>query len=154
VLSTDETQQLLRQSDFLSHLFRCLVVIVTMFDNLPIVVIPYRLYLLVDYLWSDSQTIGIMRINNATELYHFVRNNMLIGMAPELAGLVVCIEEYGRLCHCDSVNVKNAKLNQCKSLYLAFASKAHAYKTEMFSKTGDAVITFTNDGQHITTLNR
>lgn len=95
-----------------------------------------------------------MRINNATELYHFIRNNQLIGIAPELAGLTVCIEEYARLCQCDSAAVKQAKLNQCKSLYLAFASKAHAYKTEMFSKTGDTVITFTNDGQQITTLNR
>ena len=95
-----------------------------------------------------------MRINNAIELYHFVRNNQLIGMAPEIAPLVNCIDELGRMCACDTAEVKNAKLNQCRAIYIAFASKAQKYKGIMFSKTNDAIITFCIDGQQIITLSR
>lgn len=95
-----------------------------------------------------------MRINNAGEFFHFVRNNELVGIAPEVTSLVVCIEEFGRMCQCDSIQARNAKQSQCRGLYVAFASKARNYKDALFSKTADSVITFTVDGQQIVTLNR
>jgi hypothetical protein len=95
-----------------------------------------------------------MRINNSGEFFHFVRNNMLMDMAPEVAPLIVCMEEFGRMCQCDSVEAKIAKQAQCRGLYVAFASKARNYKDRLFSKTNDSVITFSVDGQQIITLNR
>jgi len=104
-------------------------------------------------IWIDI-LLTKMKINNAGEFFHFVRNNALMGMAPETAGLVVCMEEYGRMCACDPATARNAKLNQCRGLYLAFASQAAKYKAVMFSKIGDPTITFTIDGQQIITLSR
>jgi hypothetical protein len=95
-----------------------------------------------------------MRINNAGEFFNFVRGNELVGLAPEVTAMVVCVEEFGRMCQCDSIASKTAKQAQCRGLYVAFASKARNYKSILFSKTGDTAITFSIDGQQIVTLNR
>ena len=95
-----------------------------------------------------------MRINNAAEFYLFVRDKQLFGIAPEIAPMIVCIDELNKMCPCDSAAMKDAKRNQCRSLYIAFTSKASQYKNILFSKIGDSSLTFCVDGQQIITLNR
>ena len=95
-----------------------------------------------------------MRINNAIELYHFVRNNQLVNMAPEIIPLIQCIDELNRMCVCDPIEAKNTKSNQCRSLYIAFASKSQKYKNIMFNKINDSMISFYINEQQIITLSR
>lgn len=95
-----------------------------------------------------------MKINNIGEFLHFVRNTGLIRLSDETQSFVNCMEEYDRLCNCDSDSVKMAKINQCKSLYTIFVSKSSQYKAELLSKVSDGHITFSSDGQLITTLRR
>jgi hypothetical protein len=95
-----------------------------------------------------------MRINNAGEFYHFVRNNQLVGMAPEIAPMVMCFDEYTRMCQCDTIAAKNSKQEQCRGLYVSFVMKSNQYKNTLFSKTADSTITFCVNGQAIITLNR
>ena len=93
-----------------------------------------------------------MTINNIGEFFHFVKNNGLVGLSPEVQSLVSCMEEYGRLCSCNSTLVKTSKINKCKSLYTIFVSKSINYKSILLSKVSDNQITFNNDGQLITTI--
>jgi hypothetical protein len=95
-----------------------------------------------------------MKINNVGEFFHFVKNNTLMDMAPEIAPLVVCMEEFGRMCQCDTITAKNAKQEQCRALYVNFAMKSNQYKNTLFNKTEDSVITFCVNGQQIITLYR
>jgi len=93
-----------------------------------------------------------MRINNAIELFHFAKTNGLINIAPELQQLVNCVEEYGRLCACDSQETRQSKINQCRSFYFAFVCKANNYKGALLSKVTDNRLTFYNDQQLLASI--
>jgi len=95
-----------------------------------------------------------MRINNAGEFAAFVKSHQLMGMASEAAGVVICIDEYGRMCACDSIQAHTAKQNQCRAIYLAFAAKSNQYKAVLLSKTNDPIFSICIDNQPIVTLNR
>ena len=95
-----------------------------------------------------------MKINNANEFFQFARSNGLARLTPEITALVICMEEYGRLCPCDPNSVKIDKYNQCKSFYVTFAKKSHSVANQLLSKVADETIVLCIDGQHLTTITR
>ena len=95
-----------------------------------------------------------MKINNVGEFFSFIKTHGLIGIAPEIGPLIVCMDEYGRLCPCDSIDVRTSKLKKCKTLYIEFARKANNYKSIILSKTKDNFVSFCSDNQPIITLTR
>jgi hypothetical protein len=95
-----------------------------------------------------------MRINNVSEFLNFVNNNQLAGIAPEIVPFINCINEFNRMCSCDHPEARMSKQNQCRALYIGFATRANQYKNVLFTKTNDSTITFCVDGQSLITLNR
>ena len=95
-----------------------------------------------------------MRINGPSELFGFVKNYGMINLSPETSALVVCMEEYGRLCNCDTVAIRRSKANQCRAIYIAFISKAAQFKDTLLSKVADNHISFYADGQIVSTITR
>ena len=96
-----------------------------------------------------------MTINNAGELSSYISSNGLSHIAAELPALIVCMDEYSRMCGgCIESSVRDAQMGKCRGLYINFVANANSYKTELLSKTGDAYITFTDNGQHIVTIRR
>jgi hypothetical protein len=96
-----------------------------------------------------------MKINNAGELSSFIENNGLLHIAAELPALTVCIEEYGRMCGgCVDVNIKNSQAAKCRALYINFVSSVSSHKSILLSKTTEGYITFTDNGQLLTTIRR
>lgn len=95
-----------------------------------------------------------MKINNAMDCYNFVRSQGLINIDPDVTAMSQCVEGFNRMCACDPPAAKNAKLNQCRVLYINFVHKSSVYKTQLLAKTPDNVLSFTVDGQIITTLTR
>ncbi len=95
-----------------------------------------------------------MKINGVKEFNNFVVASGFTNLSPELSSMCSCITEYDRLCSCDSPEVQKAKLNQCKTFYLQFASNANNYKSQLLSKTSDGVIIFFNDGKQINSVRR
>lgn len=91
-----------------------------------------------------------MKINNVGEFYSFIMGNGLSYLAPELAALEVCMNEFSMLCACDSNEVKNDKLNQCSILYTNFVvNSARHHKPILLSKSNDSQIIFLNNGQQL-----
>jgi len=95
-----------------------------------------------------------MKINNLTEFFHFIRNNGLSNIHPEIVTFSRCMEEFGRMCPCDPQTAKSAKIGQCKSLYVNFIPRASQFKDLFLSKVSDNVVEFYNDGQNLLTLTR
>ena len=95
-----------------------------------------------------------MTINNAGEFYNFIRDNQLIGLSPEVSSVMLCMEEYGKMCACDPPQDKIAKQNQCRALYVTFVVKSHQYKDDLFKKNRETEIVFTVNGQQLVTLTR
>ena len=93
-----------------------------------------------------------MRINNVGDFFGFITGNALIGLAPELSPFIVCMDEFSRMCSCDSIEARNAKLHHCNSFYVAFVSKSNQYKATLLSKTRDGVLSFYVNNQHVVTL--
>jgi hypothetical protein len=83
-----------------------------------------------------------MKIGGPNELFHFLTSNGLRNVSGEASALINCIEEYGRLCTCDSVDIKNAKMNQCRDLYVTFVTRAVNYKGSIMAKVSDPNISF------------
>ncbi len=95
-----------------------------------------------------------MRINSWSEFIIFIKNNNLTTIAPELPALDICATQFLALCECDTIDVKNAKQNQCKSIYIGFLSGIHNYKKSILSKCNDKSISFYSDGNLIVNINK
>jgi hypothetical protein len=96
-----------------------------------------------------------MKINGVNEFFQFVRANGFVNLTPEIRAMIVCMEEYGRLCACDPDSVRITKFNQCKEFYITFVKKkARAYTNDLIMKVADGKIEFSNDGQYISTVSR
>ncbi len=98
-----------------------------------------------------------MKINSVSEFFQFIRSNGLVNLAPEVRAMVVCMEEYGRLCPCDPDSVRINKYTQCKAFYVAFIRKIRKvgdYKKDLVTRVSDGTIEFRNDGQYISTISR
>jgi len=106
-------------------------------------------------LWNNGEIITTsMRISSPAELFHFVKNYGMTNLSPETSALVICMEECSRLCNCDTVAVRKSKANQCRAIYVAFASKSSRFKTALLSKITDNQLSFYVDGQIISTITR
>ena len=86
-----------------------------------------------------------MDVRGSGAFYHFAKNNGLNGIHPEVNALIVCMEEYDRLCACDSPEFRDSKLNQCRAIYENFISKADGFKSTFLSKTSDGRVSFYSD---------
>ena len=95
-----------------------------------------------------------MRIGNVNDFFQFIRAHGLQGISPETQNLVSCMEAFGRMCPCDPPATRDNQFNTCKRLYIMFARKASAYKSQLMSKTNDATIEFSSDGQYVATVSR
>jgi hypothetical protein len=95
-----------------------------------------------------------MKINNCIEFFHFVRSNGLVNMHPEVNAFSRCVEEYGRMCPCDPQAAREAKINQCKAIYLNFMHRAPQFRDLFLSKVSDVSVDFCNDGHSLLTLRR
>lgn len=95
-----------------------------------------------------------MNIENPTQLYQFLANKGITGICPEGQSLVACMDALLRMCACDPPQAKQAKFNQCRQIYIAFASKAPSMSAILLSKSGDNRITFYLNGQLISSIGR
>lgn len=95
-----------------------------------------------------------MNLNNPNELYHFLIGNGLVGMCPEAQNLVACMDILSRMCACDPPEAKQARFNQCKQHYIAFAARAQNFAQAMLSKTTDNRMSFYLNGQLIGGISR
>jgi hypothetical protein len=95
-----------------------------------------------------------MNVNNPNELYHFLIGNGLVGICPEAQNLVACMDILSRMCACDPPEAKQARLNQCKQHYVAFAARASGYSATLLTKTNDNRIHFYLNGQLIGSVAR
>ena len=96
-----------------------------------------------------------MDVHGVNAFFHFVTNNGLNGVNSEINSFVVCVEEYGRLCACDSQEYRESKRNQCKSIYENFISKSDAFKSTFLSKTSNNRIAFySDDGKILKSFSR
>jgi hypothetical protein len=95
-----------------------------------------------------------MKINNPSEFFQFIKNYGLTNLSPETSALIVCMEEYGRLCNCDKASTRKNKANQCRAIYVSFISKAGQFKNQLLSKIADNHMSFYVDGQIVSTITR
>lgn len=95
-----------------------------------------------------------MRINNSLEFVDFVKNNQLLSVLPDVGHLVVCVDEYRRLCSCATIESRIEKINSCKNLYINFIRRASEFKSVIFSKVDAQSITFAIDNQIVVTIIR
>jgi len=96
-----------------------------------------------------------MDVRGVGAFFHFVTSNGFNGISPEVNAFVVCIEEYDRLCACDSPQYRESKRSQCKALYENFVSNADRFKVQFLSKiSGNKISFYSDDGRHIKTLSR
>lgn len=95
-----------------------------------------------------------MKINNAMDLYNFVKSSGLSNITPDVTSMCLCIEEFGRMCACDPPAAKNAKLAQCRNLYINFTHRAPQFKDVLLAKINDSYIDFGIDGQSIIVITR
>ena len=96
-----------------------------------------------------------MNIKGLAGFTSFINKNNLSGIHPEVSNLCRCVDEYKRLCNCDTVDIKNKKMNQCTSFYMNFMRRVGDYKHLFFSKTADSSISFYNDSnQRLATISR
>ena len=95
-----------------------------------------------------------MKINNQIEFYHFMSSHGLMNLSPEIGSLGRCIEEFGRMCNCDPPAARNAKMNQCRAIYVNFIHGSGKYKDILLSKIADNYLILAVDNQSVVTLNR
>lgn len=95
-----------------------------------------------------------MNINSPNDCYHFLIRNGFVGLCPETQNLVACMDILTRMCACDPAEAKQARYNQCKQNYIAFAGRAQNYAGTLFSKVNDSRITFCLNNQPISTVTR
>lgn len=95
-----------------------------------------------------------MRINGLGDFFNFARQHGLGQVSGEAQQFLICMEEYSRMCNCDSVEAKKTKSNTCRGFYNAFARNANSYREFLLSKCGDGNISFCIDNQTIMTVVR
>jgi hypothetical protein len=96
-----------------------------------------------------------MEIHGASAFLHFLRNSGLTNIDGQATALMVCMDEFDRLCACDTIEYKAAKINNCRAIYQNFISGADRFKHEFLSKSGNSKITFySDDGKHLKTFSR
>ena len=95
-----------------------------------------------------------MIINNVSEMYSLIRNIGIENLTVETTALLKCMDEYSRMCSCDTVQALNNKFINCSSYYVNFLANVESYKGVLFSKLSDISISFLNNGRTIKTINR
>ncbi len=95
-----------------------------------------------------------MNFNTPNDCYHFLVGNGLVGLCPESQNLVACMDILSRMCSCDPAPAKQARMNQCKQHYIAFASRAGSFAAQLLSKTNETRINFYLNGQLLATITR
>jgi len=96
-----------------------------------------------------------MNFNSPNDCYHFLVGNGLVGLCPETQNLVACMDILVRMCSCDPQDKKQARFNQCKQNYIAFASRAQSFSAQLLSKVpNDNRINFHLNNQLISTVVR
>jgi hypothetical protein len=95
-----------------------------------------------------------MNINSPNDLYHFLVGNGMVGICPEAQNLVTCMDILVRMCACDPPQSKQARLNQCKQHYVAFASRAQNFSYLLLSKANDNRMQFYLNNQMIASITR
>lgn len=95
-----------------------------------------------------------MRINGLGEFYNFARQHGLGGVSGEAQQFLICMEEYTRMCSCDSVESKKAKATTCRGFYNNFARNANSYREFLLGKIPEKSISFGIDNQTIITVLR
>jgi len=96
-----------------------------------------------------------MNFNSPNDAYHFLIGNKLVGLCPETQNLVACMDILIRMCACDPQEAKQARFNQCKQHYIAFASKARNFSSILLSKLGnDNRLNFYLNNQLLSTVSR
>jgi hypothetical protein len=95
-----------------------------------------------------------MNINSPNDLYRFLAGNGLSNICPETQNLVACMNVLSRMCSCDTVQAKQAKVNECSRHYVAFSSKAGSFSAELLQKANDNKINFYLNNQLIGSIHR
>lgn len=96
-----------------------------------------------------------MDVRGIGAFLHLVRSTGLNGINPSVNAFVVCMEEYDRLCACDSPEVRDSQLNKCRAIYENFINGADGFKSVFLSKISDSKISFYSDhGKHLKTFSR
>jgi len=95
-----------------------------------------------------------MNMGTPNDLYHFLVGNGLVGICPEAQNLVSCMDILSRMCACDPPQAKQARFNQCKQHYVAFAARAQNYSVQLLSKSNDNRMMFYMNGQLIGSVAR
>lgn len=96
-----------------------------------------------------------MNFNSPNDFYSFLVGNGLSGISPETQNLVACMDILSRMCACDPAEAKQAKFNQCKQNYIAFASRAQSFSMSLFSKVqNDTRISFYLNNQLLASISR
>ena len=95
-----------------------------------------------------------MNINSPNELHHFLVGKGITGICPEAQHLVTCMDILSRMCACDPQAAKQARFNQCRQHYIAFASRAQSIAHLIFPKIDEVRIQFYLNNQLISIINR
>lgn len=95
-----------------------------------------------------------MIFRGPNDFAEWVRGAGLVNVAPEVSKMIVCLDEYARMCACDPPQIKTAQYNRCKELYISFVVHAVAYKAQLLAKTKDNSISFYNGSQMLITIAR
>ena len=95
-----------------------------------------------------------MRIDGIMEFYNFVKDKELLPLIPDLGHLIVCVDEYKRLCNCIPSDTRNEKLKSCKNIYVNFIKRSNDFKSALFSKIDGQTLVISSDNQPIITLTR
>jgi hypothetical protein len=111
-------------------------------------------YNIINIIWYCNYIVKNMNFNSPSDCYHFLIGNGLVGLCAETQNLVACMDVLSRMCSCDPLSAKQAKMNQCKQNYIAFASRASNFTSILLSKTNNNRITFYLNGQILVTITR
>ena len=95
-----------------------------------------------------------MIVNSIEQFNQLIKVSGISNSTPSLAGFTSCINEYLKLCACDSEEYKKSKINQCHELYRNSVHELSGIKNKLFKQVSDNTIIFNDNGKHIRTLNR
>jgi len=96
-----------------------------------------------------------MNFESPQDCSRFLVGNGLVGLCPETQNLVACMDILVRMCACDPAEKKQARYNQCKQNYIAFASRATGFSSVLLSKCpNDNRINFYLNGQLLCSVTR
>jgi len=96
-----------------------------------------------------------MDVRGVGAFFYFLTSNGLNGVSPDTNAFIVCVEEYSRLCACDSPEFRESKQNNCRALYETCISRSDGLKSIFLSKTQGNRITFYSDhGKILKTFSR